>query len=233
MMRIMRPVQNDIPVSPFRRLFRFALLRGLRTVEIDAEEFRRYLAVRHKLHVSGFDRMHEVPVERLDSIARSLIKQSGRWAMAEGAGFGLGGLVTIVPDTGLLTIITLRLIQRLCLLYGFEPQAEDQRMELWLAAAAATGIDFGKDIAEKQLLERIAPRIAERLALNLGEEAAGKWVGRIVPLASSAFAGGLNYFFVRGWGHKVQRNLRERHLASRPFVVPPPPPTFVPIRITV
>jgi len=219
MLRDMARIPKTGSASPFGKLFRFALLRGLRSVEVDPEEFRRYLAKRHKLHVSSFDRMHQVPVERLDSIARILIRDAGRWALAEGAGFGLGGVLTLVPDASLLTIITLRLIQRLCLLYGFEPQGLDQRRELWLAAAAATGVDFGKDLAEKQVIEKLAPRIAERLALSLGEDAAGKWVGRLVPLASSAVAGGLNFFFVRAWGRKVQRNLSARHVGARPTPV--------------
>jgi hypothetical protein len=205
---------------PFGRLFRSTILRGVRSVEVDPEEFRRYLARAHNLRVPGFNRMREVPVERLDAIAQSMIRDAGRWALAEGAGFGLGGILTFIPDASLLTVITLRLIQRLCLLYGFDPQGVDYRLELWLAAAAATGVDFGKEIAEKQMLEKIAPRIAERLALSLGEDAAGKWVGRTIPFASAAFAGGLNFLFVRGWGRKVQRNLRARHVGAQPSVAP-------------
>jgi hypothetical protein len=85
-----------------------------------------------------------------------------------------------------------------------------------MAAAAATGVDYGKDLAEKQILERLAPRIAERLAVKLGQETAEKWVGRLIPLASSVIGGGLNYAFVRAWGGRVQRNLRLRHVANRP-----------------
>jgi uncharacterized protein (DUF697 family) len=135
--------------------------------------------------------------------------------MAEGAGFGLGGMMTVIPDTGLLTAITLRLIQRLCLLYGFEQRGVDDRLELWLAAATATGLDYGKDLVEKQMFEKVAPKIAQRLATRLGAEAAEKWVGRLIPLASSAIGGALNFSFVRTWGWRVQKNLRERHISTR------------------
>jgi hypothetical protein len=37
----------------------------------------------------------------------------------------------------------------------------------------------------------------------------------LVPLASSAIGGALNYSFVKTWGRRVQRNLREKHLAER------------------
>src|SRR5215472_17398360 len=197
------------------RFLRFGVLRGLRSVEIDPEEFRRHLADRHNLWIPHFGRMRDVPVEQLDAIAERLIHDAQRIALAQGAGFGLGGMITILPDASLLTIIILRLIQRLCLLYGFEENESERRVQMWLAAAGAAGIDLGKDLAEKQLAEKLAPRIAGQLALRIGEESAEKWVGRLIPLASSAIGGALNYTFVRSWGRRVKQHLREKHLAER------------------
>ena len=200
--------------TTFTRLFRFGLRGGMRSIEINREEFRLYLARKHKIYVTDFRQLRRYPVEELDSVVAVLIRDAQRLAFLEGAGFGFGGMITLLPDAGLLTIITLRLIQRLCLLYGFDFRNDDQKRELWLAAAAATGIDFGKDLAEKQLVEKIAPRIVERLAVRIGAEAAEKWVARLVPLASSAICGGLNFGFVRGWGRRVQRNLHAQFLTT-------------------
>ena len=202
-------------VSVGRKLMRFGMKRGLRSVEVNPDDFRRQLSTKHGLWVPNFARMRDVPLERLDAIATQLIRDAARLAAAEGAGFGLGGMITIIPDAGLLTAITLRLIQRLCLLYGFEERGSDTRMELWMAAASASGVDYGKDLAEKQMIEKLAPRLAKRLAVKIGQEAAEKWVGRLIPLASSAIGGALNFSFVRGWGRRVQRNLRARSLAER------------------
>jgi uncharacterized protein (DUF697 family) len=131
-------------------------------------------------------------------------------------------MITIIPDAGLLTILTLRLVQRLCLLYGFEHTGQSEQLELWMAAAAAMGVDYGKELAEKQILEKLAPRFAERLAVKLGQETAEKWMGRVIPLASSAIGGALNFTFVRAWGGRVQRNLRLRHVAGQPYAAHPP-----------
>ena len=198
-----------------RRFLRFGALRGIRSVEIDPEQFRRQLAEKHGLWVPSFARMKDVPLEQLDAIAEALIRDAERLALVEGAGFGLGGMITFLPDASILTIITLRLIQRLALLYGFEARGGDQRIEMWTAAAAASGIDYGKDLAGKQVCEKVAPRVVRLLAARLGAESAEKWVGRMIPLASSAIGGALNFSFVRGWGRRVQRHLRGRHLEAR------------------
>lgn len=215
-MRKVGKIQRGLAVGRgINRVLGFGVQRGLRSVEVKPEDFRRQLADKHALWVPNFSRMQDVPLERLDAIAQRLIRDSELLALAEGAGFGLGGLMTLLPDAGILTAITLRLIQRLCLLYGFEPSGHDERVELWLAAATASGVDFGKDLAEKQMFEKLAPKIAQRLAVKLGEETAEKWVGRMIPVASAAIGGILNFTFVRTWGRRVQRNLREKHLASR------------------
>jgi uncharacterized protein (DUF697 family) len=228
MVRILNSGKSSLAGRTMRRFFRFGVLRGLRSVEINPEEFRRHLADKHGLWVPDFARMKDVPIERIDVIAAAMIRDAERLALAEGAGFGLGGMLTFLPDASLLTVITLRLVQRLTLLYGFESRGSDQRIELWKAAAAAAGIDYGKDLAEKQLLERLAPRIVERFAAKIGAEAAEKWVGRLIPLAGSAIGGALNFSFVRGWGRRVQRHLRAKHLEARastsslPYVTPAP-----------
>lgn len=198
-----------------RRFLRFGVLKGMRSIEIDPEVFRRELSEKHGLWVPSLARLKEVPIEQLDAVAAKLIRDAERLALVEGAGLGLGGLITFLPDASFLTIITLRLIQRLALLYGFETRESEQRIEMWKAAAAATGIDYGKDLAGKQMCEKIAPRVAKQLAARLGTETAEKWVGRMVPLASSAIGGALNFSFVRGWGRRAQRHLRARHLEEK------------------
>ncbi len=208
-------VKGSLAGRTFTRFLRFGVLRGLRSIEVDPEDFRRHLADKHGLWVPDFARMKDVPTERLDAIANSLIRGAERLALAEGAGFGFGGMITFLPDASLLTVITLRLIQRLSLLYGFEAHGHDQRIEMWKAAAAAAGIDYGKDLAEKQILEKLGPRIAQRFAAKIGAETAEKWVGRLVPFASSAIGGALNYSFVRGWGRRVHRHLRTKHLEAK------------------
>ena len=71
-------------------------------------------------------------------------------AAAEGAGFGLGRILTIVPDLSILAGITLRTIQKLSLIYGFEYNTDEETAELWIAAASAAGVDISREVLEKR-----------------------------------------------------------------------------------
>jgi hypothetical protein len=136
-------------------------------------------------------------------------------AAVEGAGFGLGGLMTIVPDLGILSAITMRTIQKLSLVYGFEFNTDDEIAELWIAAASAAGVDISRELIEKEVVNRFVPRVIQRIAAKAGAEVVEKWAGRVIPLASSALGAGLNYWFVRAWGERAKAHFRGRHLLLR------------------
>jgi hypothetical protein len=153
--------------------------------------------------------------EVVDPIARRAIVGATRVAALEGMGFGIGGMLTILPDMGILSTITIRLLQRLSLLYGFEYATDEQVAELWIAAASAAGLDLGREFIEKQAIERLVPRIIDRIAVKMSAEIAEKWSGRIIPILSAGIGGTLNYYFVRTWGRRAQKHLLERHNSAR------------------
>jgi len=187
----------------------------------DSETFWRKLADKHGVWLPNLGRIKDVPLERLDAIAKSLIHTAERTALVQGAGLGFGGVATVLPDASLLSATILRLTQRLCVLYGIEFPRSSERFEMWRAAAAAAGLDYGKGFAEKHVLKKIAPRIAESLSARIGSEVAAKWASRLNPVAGSAIGGALNFSFVRTWGRSLQRDLRARYLALQSESIAP------------
>jgi uncharacterized protein (DUF697 family) len=179
----------------------------------DSETFWRKLADKHGVWLPNLSRIKDVPLERLDAIAKTLIRSAERTALVQGVGFGFGGVATVLPDASLLSAAVLRLTQRLCLLYGIDFSSSDEGFEMWKAAAATAGLDYGKGFTEKHVLKKIAPRIAESLSARIGSEVAAKWASRLIPVAGSAIGGALNFSFVRTWGRSLQRELRARYLA--------------------
>jgi uncharacterized protein (DUF697 family) len=144
-----------------------------------------------------------------------VIRGGMKMAAAEGAGFGLGGILTIVPDLGILSAITMRTIQKLSLIYGFELNTDEEIADLWIAAASAAGVDIGRELLEKEVVNKFVPRVIQRIAVKAGSEVAEKWAGRLIPLTSSAIGCALNYYFVRAWGLRAQAHFRAKHLEAR------------------
>jgi uncharacterized protein (DUF697 family) len=136
-------------------------------------------------------------------------------AAVEGAGLGMGGIITIMPDLGILSAITMRMIQKLSLVYGFELNTDDEIAELWIAAASAAGVDISRELLEKEFVNRFVPKVIQRIAVRASTEVVEKWAGRLIPVASSAIGCALNYYFVRAWGQRALAHFRKKHLEVR------------------
>src|SRR5215469_8582294 len=162
-----------------------ALTRAYETVRVDPQRFLMELRTAHGLPVSSFQGMHTVEPPVLDTVAEQVIHGAMKVAAAEGAGFGLGGFVTIVPDFSILAAITLRTIQKLSLVYGFEFNTDEEMAEIWIAAASAAGVDLTRDLLEKTVVNKFVPRVIQRIAARASGEVVEKWAGRVIPLASS------------------------------------------------
>jgi hypothetical protein len=205
--------------STLTRLMQSATRAGFRkayeTVQVDPQKFLKQVTRTHRLPIQFWRDMFYLGEEVVTPIANRIIKSATRTATLEGLGLGMGGMLTIVPDAGILSAITIRMLQKLSLIYGFEYTTEDEIGELWLAAASAAGLDLGRDFMEKQAIERLVPRIIDRIAVKVGSEVAEKWTGRLVPVLSAGFGGTLNYYFVRSWGRRAQKHLLARHRAVR------------------
>lgn len=215
-----------------RRAIEAAIRRGLRraykTIAVDPQDYLFHLRVSHDLPVQSYQGMFTVPVDVLDDIARQTVRAGMKMAAAQGAGLGLGGIVTLVPDLSILAAITMRTVQKLSLIYGFEYNTDEEQAELWVAAASAAGVDISRELLEKQVVKKFVPRVMQRIAAQASSEVAEKWIGRLIPLASSAIGAVLNYYFVRGWGRRAMAHFRERHLKVRSGQVKAPEGMLLP-----
>ncbi len=208
--------------SWLRRRVENALTKGLTraysTVKVDPGKFLLQLRAAYRLPISGYHGVYSLTMGELDVVADEIIRSGMKVAALEGAGFGLGGLMTIVPDLGILSAITMRTIQKLSLVYGFEFNTDREIAELWIAAASAAGVDISRELLEKEVVNKFVPRVIQRIAARASGEVVEKWAGRVIPLASSAIGAALNYWFVRAWGERAKAHFRERHLLLRQSV---------------
>ena len=197
------------------------LLRAYRGVGVNPDKFLHHLRRAYGLPITSFRAMNTLPLPVVDYLADKTIRASMKMAMLEGAGTGLGGVLSVLPDVGFLGGITWRMIQKLSLIHGFEYASEDDKADLLLAAASAAGVDMGKDLVRKQVIERFVPRIVERIAIQAGGEIAENGLVRLVP--------------VTGLGHGRHTQLLLRARVGTPGAAPfprtaplAPRPPFIP-----
>src|SRR4030081_1668126 len=191
------------------------LMRAYSTVQVDRDKFLIQVRAAYRIPISTYQGVYSLDVGELDNVADSVVRSAMKIAAVEGAGFGLGGMLTIVPDLGILSTITMRTIQKLSLIYGFELNSDEEIAELWIAAATAAGVDISRELLEKEVVNRFVPRVIQRIAVKAGSEVAEKWIGRLVPFTSAAIGCALNYYFVRAWGARAQAHFRAKHLEAR------------------
>ena len=111
------------------------LTRAYSTVRVNPDKFLLQLRAAYRMPISGYHGVYSLEIGEIDAVADSVIRSGMKVAAVEGAGFGLGGLITIVPDLGILSAITMRTIEKLSLVYGFEFKTDDDIAELWVEAA--------------------------------------------------------------------------------------------------
>ena len=194
---------------------RSAFMKAYETVKVDPKNYLQHLRVAYSLPALTYDGVYSVDLAILDQIAEETIRGSMRIAAAEGAGLGFGGMFTIIPDLGILAAITIRMIQKLSLIYGFAYNTEQEEAELWVAAASAAGVDISRDLVEKRVVAKFIPRVIQRIAARASAEMVEKWTARLIPVVSSALGAGLNYYFMRVWGQRAVSHFRQRHLEAR------------------
>jgi len=192
-----------------------ALRRAYATIRVEPDDYLLQLRMAHRLPVQSYDGLFTLPIEELDVVAQQAIRAGMKMAAAEGAGFGLGGFLTVVPDISVLSAITMRTIQKLSLIYGFQFNTDEEVAELWIAAASAAGVDISRELLEKTVLKKFIQAVIRRIATQMSAEMAEKMVARVIPIASSVVGATLNYYFVRAWGRRAVVHFRQKHLAER------------------
>src|SRR5437879_11852915 len=125
--------------SWLRRRIKDGLRRGFQhayeTVKVDPARFLLQLRAAYGLPITNLRGVYSVEISRLDDLATRFIRSGMKVAAVEGAGLGLGGMLTIVPDLSILAGITLRTIQKLSLVYGFGCCTAAAAAQFWIAVA--------------------------------------------------------------------------------------------------
>lgn len=79
----------------------------------------------------GTAKIHSVehlPLEVLDRVADSITESRTKFAAAQGAATGIGGIVTIAADIPMVMGLSLKVLQEMALCYGYDPDDPQERI---------------------------------------------------------------------------------------------------------
>ncbi|MDT0121287.1 EcsC family protein [Paenibacillus sp. RRE4] len=96
--------------------------------------------------------VEKIPLEVLDRVADSITESRSKFAAAQGAATGFGGIVTIAADIPLVMGLSLKVLQEMALCYGYDPDDPLERVFIVKCLQFSSADIVGK----KAILEELA-----------------------------------------------------------------------------
>lgn len=165
-----------------------------------------------------------LPVELIDPVARRYIKEASRSAAMSGASLGFGGWMGLPPGLMHLTVLMLRLAQRMALAYGVDYRSGKGEIEMWKALALAVGAKVDWEGTEAELMRKLPVVVtgtgafsnpllvqAARAVLMRVAIISGARVTRLVPVVGAGSGAVLNFLEVHTVGHRLKNRFRAHH----------------------
>ncbi|MEK3827368.1 MULTISPECIES: EcsC family protein [Paenibacillus] len=141
--------------------------------------------------------VEKIPLEVLDRVADNITESRSKFAAAQGAATGFGGIVTIAADIPLVMGLSLKVLQEMALCYGYNPDDPLERVFIVKCLQFSSADIVGKkaiieeladyDNPEKQV-EVISQMQGWREVFNSYSESFGwKKLFQLVPIAGMIF----------------------------------------------
>lgn len=151
------------------------LLPGLyATVSVPTADIRAELRAANVAHVDPSTGL-TATAEDLEAAALALAQRARQQATFLGLASGLGGALALPPELVATAVQTLRLAQRMAVLYGFDPDTDAGRLVMWRALAAAWEVPFPGE-GPSNMRVRDLPDLLRKQLPSASE--AGNWVAR-------------------------------------------------------
>lgn len=181
-----------------------------------ARRDERVLAAHQKLDptIKTFEDIKRASLVNKDKVARDIARRYRHRAAMTGAVTSLpGGLWAIVAagaDVQLTAAYSVRMASMIAQSYGFDTSELTEQAHMADVLALVAGIDSLRGVGNWltregliQALPEVLPKVLTRLSIELTQEQAAKWVGRIIPGVGAVVGGGIDYAFLRAAGERA------------------------------
>lgn len=173
--------------------------------------------------VNTFEDIRNLELKQMDTVARHFAHKFRRRAALTGAVTGLpGGLWALVAagaDVQLTAVYAVRMAADIAQAYGYDTATVAEQAHLAEVLALAAGIDSLRGIGNwltreglVRMLPELLPKVLMRLSVEITEEQAAKWVGRLIPGVGAAVGGAVDYTFLRVAGDRAIAYYHNRYL---------------------
>ncbi|MBT3220079.1 MAG: EcsC family protein, partial [Proteobacteria bacterium] len=170
-------------------------ITGLYTaISVPTERLRNQLRQAHKPFVDPLD-LDTPTSQELDQTAEWVIERACSSAMAVGGFAGIAGVVTIPPEALATAINTVRLCQRLAVVYGVDPETDRGKMLLLRALAAGFEIKMPSEGPMGLRTHELAPNghstvggVLAHAVIKRSAWMIARRISRLIPVVSSGFA---------------------------------------------
>jgi TM2 domain-containing membrane protein YozV len=187
----------------------------------------RVLARHRKLdpRIQRVEDIRSASLAQKDAVARSIARDYRRRAAMTGAVTGLPGgawaIVAAGADVQLTAIYAVRMAASVAQAYGYNTTDLNEQAELADVLAVAAGVDTLRGVGQYlsrqglvHLLPEVLPKILMRLSVQLTEEQAAKWIGRLIPGVGALVGGAIDYGFLRVAGDRAVAHYHNRLLGE-------------------
>jgi EcsC protein family len=188
----------------------------------------RVLAAHQRLDssIKTFEDIQRASLANKDKVARDIARRYRHRAAMTGAVTSLpGGLWAIVAagaDVQLTASYAVRMASMISQAYGYDAAALDEQGHLADVLALVAGIDSLRGVGNwltreglTHAIPQVLPRLLTRVSIQLTEEQAAKWVGRIIPGVGAVVGGGIDYAFLRAAGERAIAYYHNRTLEEQ------------------
>src|SRR6185437_570035 len=188
----------------------------------------RVLAMHQRLDssIKTFEDIRRASLANKDKVARDIARRYRHRAAATGAVTSLpGGLWAIVAagaDVQLTAAYSVRMASMISQSYGYDASILEEQAHLADVLALVAGIDSLRGIGNwltreglTHAIPEVLPKILTRMSIELTQEQAAKWIGRIIPGVGAVVGGGIDYAFLRAAGERAIAYYHNRTLEDQ------------------
>ncbi|MGA8941779.1 MAG: EcsC family protein [Thermoactinomyces sp.] len=179
----------------------------------------------------SLEEVAHVPLSVLNKVAEETKEHHKQIATMQGATTGFGGIFTLAIDIPALVGISLRVLQEMALIYGYQPREKKERIFIVKCLQFASSDFVGKKTILEQLAETDSGKVQREaisefqgwreVIINYGDNYGWKKLFQLVPVIGIVFGAIINRFTIEEVAEAGMMLYRKRRIMEKLKIIAP------------